>query len=99
GQFSQNNFVGNFYLAGPGGDNPSGGTSTAITTASGGTSIFNGSDATNIKVFQSGNLKDTNKDSDPNDGTALANSDFGSSRLPSSANTQTPYYSATHRDA
>jgi len=95
GQFSQNNFVGNFYLAGPGGDNPSGGTSTAITTASGGTSIFNGSDATNIKVFQSGNLKDTNKDSDPNDGTALANSDFGSSSFQSSAYTQTPYYGAT----
>ena len=43
GQPSSNNFVGNFYLAGPGGDNPSGGISTAITNAAGGTSIFNGS--------------------------------------------------------
>jgi hypothetical protein len=95
GQFSQNNFIGNFYLAGPGGDNPSGGTSTAITNSAGGTSIFNGSDATNIKVYQSGNLKDTNKDSDANDGTALANSDFGSSSFQSAAYTQTPYYGAT----
>ncbi|HXU00360.1 MAG TPA: hypothetical protein VN903_05180, partial [Polyangia bacterium] len=95
GQASQNNFVGNFYLAGPGGDNPTGGTSTSITSSSGGTSIFNGSDSTNTKVFHSGNLKDTNKDSDPNDGAALANSDFGTSSFQGSAFTQTPYYGAT----
>jgi hypothetical protein len=94
-QPSQNNFIGNFYLAGPGGDNPSGGTSTSITTSSGGTSIFNGSDSTNTKVYQSGNLKDTNKDSDANDGAALANSDFGTSSFAGSAYTQTPYYGAT----
>ncbi|HEY7373604.1 MAG TPA: hypothetical protein VIF57_15695 [Polyangia bacterium] len=95
GQASQNNFVGNFYLAGPGGDNPSGGTSTAITTASGGTSVFNGSDSTNTKVYHSGNVKDVNKDGDASDGTALANSDFGSSSFESAAYTQTPYYGAT----
>ncbi|HXU06096.1 MAG TPA: hypothetical protein VN903_34315, partial [Polyangia bacterium] len=50
GQASQNNFVANFYRSGPGGDNPTGGTSTSITTASGGMSIFNGSDSTNTKV-------------------------------------------------
>jgi len=94
-QPSQNNFIGNFYLAGAGGDNPSGGTSTAVTTSSGGTSIFSGSDATNTKVFHSGNVKDTNKDGDASDGTALANSDFGSSAFQSAAFTQTPYYGAT----
>ena len=94
-QPSQNNFVGNFYLAGPGGDNPSGGTSTALTTASGGTSIFSGSDATNTKVYHSGNVKDVNKDGDASDGTALANSDFGSSAFQGAAYTQTPYYGAT----
>jgi hypothetical protein len=94
-QPSQNNFIGNFYLAGPGGDNPVGGTSTSITTSSGGTSIFNGSDSTNTKIYQSGNLKDTNKDGDPNDGAALANSDFGSSSFQGGAYAQTPYYGAT----
>ena len=94
-QPSQNNFVGNFYLAGPGGDNPAGGSSTAVTTSSGGTSVFSGSDATNTKVFHSGNVKDVNKDGDANDGAALANSDFGSSSFQGSAYTQTPYYGTT----
>jgi hypothetical protein len=94
-QPSQNNFIGNFYLAGPGGDNPTGGTSTAISNAAGGTSIFSGSDATNTKVHHAGNLKDVNKDGDANDGAALTNSDFGSSSFQSAAYTQTPYYGAT----
>ncbi len=51
-QPSQNNFINNFYLAGNGGDNPVGGTSTALTTTAGGTSIFNGDDTTVTKVFQ-----------------------------------------------
>ncbi|BBO35802.1 hypothetical protein [Lacipirellula parvula] len=79
GQPSFNNFVGNFYRAGPGGDNPVGGASTAITTASGGTGIFSGSNSSGTRVYHSGNLKDTNKDGDANDGVALANSDFGAS--------------------
>jgi len=95
GQASQNNFVGNFYLAGNGGDNPSGGTSTAVSNAAGGTSIFNGSDSSLAKVFHSGNLKDTNKDGDASDGTALANSDFGTAAFQGSAFTQTPYYGVT----
>jgi hypothetical protein len=95
GQPSQNNFVGNFYLAGPGGDNPVGGTSTSITTASGGTSVFSGSDATNTKVHHAGNVKDVNKDGDANDGAALANGDFGSCSFQGSAYTQTPYYGTT----
>jgi hypothetical protein len=95
GQASQNNFVGNFYLAGNGGDNPSGGSSTAVSSAAGGTSIFNGSDSSLAKVFHSGNLKDTNKDGDASDGTALANSDFGTAAFQGSAFTQTPYYGVT----
>jgi hypothetical protein len=95
GQASQNNFINNFYLAGPGGDNPVGGTSTAITTSVGGTAIFNGSDATLTKVFHAGNLKDTNRDGDASDGVALANGDFGSSAFQAAAFTQTPYYGVT----
>jgi hypothetical protein len=80
-QPSFNNFVNNFWLAGPGGDNPVGGTSTAITTASGGTTPFNGSSSSVTRVFHSGNLRDTNKDGDALDGTALTNSNFGSSNF------------------
>lgn len=79
GQPSYNNFVGNFYLAGPGGDNPVGGTSTDLTWTNGGTSIFNGNSTSATRVYHSGNVKDTNKDGDANDGVALTNSDFGSS--------------------
>lgn len=63
------NLVGNFYLAGPGGDNPVGGTSTGITTASGGTSVI----GTSSNIFRSGNLLDSNKDGDANDGNPLSN--------------------------
>ncbi len=76
GQPSANNFVGNFWRAGPGGDDVSG---TNIVNASGGTSIFSGSNSTGTKVYHTSNLKDTNKDGDANDGVALSNSDFGSS--------------------
>ncbi len=94
-QPSQNNFIGNFYLAGNGGDNPVGGTSTALTTAAGGTTIFNGSDAALTKVFQSGNLKDTNRDGDAADGVALTSADFTVSAIQAAAYTQTPYYGVT----
>ena len=77
-QPSFNNFVGNFFLAGAGGENPVGGTTTAMTTTAGGTSVFNGNDTTNTRVYHSGNVKDTNKDGDANDGVALTNSDYGS---------------------
>jgi hypothetical protein len=79
GQPSFNNFVGNFFLAGPGGDNPAGGSSTGITTASGGTGIFGGASASATRVHHAGNLKDTNKDGDRLDGVSLTNSDFSSS--------------------
>lgn len=90
GQPSFNNFVGNFWRAGPGGDNvaqlpgPDGRTGTlddvgVVIPASGGTGIFSGSNSTGTRVYHSGNLKDINKDGDANDGAALTNSDFGSS--------------------
>jgi hypothetical protein len=80
GQPSFNNFVSNFWRAGPGGEDPIGGSSTAINTArSGGTTIFSGSNSSGTRVHHTGNLKDTNKDGDANDGVALANVDFGSS--------------------
>ena len=81
GQPSFNNFVGNFWLAGPGGENPIGGASTAITNANGGTGIFNGSNSSGTRVYHAGNRKDTNKDGDANDSVALTNSDFSSSSL------------------
>jgi hypothetical protein len=90
-QPSANNFVGNFYLAGPGGDSNSG---TSIVAASGGTGIFSGSSGP-TGVYHSGNLKDTNKDGDALDGVALTNSDFGSSTFQASPYTQVPYYGIT----
>lgn len=62
------NLVNNFYLAGPGGDNPIGGTNPGITTSSGGTSVL----GTSTTVYRNGNLLDSNKDGDANDGAALA---------------------------
>lgn len=81
GQPSFNNFVSNFWLAGPGGDNPVGGASTAITTTSGGTGVFSGSNSTGTRVYQSGNYRDMVKDSDANDGVLLTNSNFSSSSI------------------
>jgi pectate lyase len=99
GQASQNNFIGNFYLAGAGGDDASGGSSTAISNASGGTGIFSGSDATLTKVYQTGNVKDVNKDGDTMDAVALTDSDFASSAIQGSAYTQAPYKGMTETAA
>ncbi len=95
GQPSFNNFVGNFWLAGPGGDNVSQtagsdgklGTlddSAVIVHSNGGTSLFSGSNSSGTRVYQSSNVKDTNKDGDPNDGLNVTNSDFGSSSFQAS---------------
>ena len=82
------NFVGNYYLAGPGGEVP--GTATlgsdgkytvGITTQSGGTGIFAGNDAVNSKVFQSGNVKDINKNGTAEFGVGIVNGDFTSVSL------------------
>ncbi|MCA9260553.1 MAG: hypothetical protein KDA61_15175 [Planctomycetales bacterium] len=89
GQASQNNFVGNFYLAGPGGDDPVGGTNPGVTTRAGGTGIFSrGSSLT--KLYASGNLRDINKDGD-----ALDVSTASFSTTTSVEFTQTPYYGVT----
>jgi hypothetical protein len=80
GQPSFNNFVANYFRAGPGGDNPQGGTSTAIVNASGGTGIFSGANSSGTRVYQTGNIKDINKDSTADFNTPfLTNNDFGSS--------------------
>ena len=77
GQPSANNFIANFYLAGPGGDDPVGGANSNLTTRTGGTSLFNGASSSVTKAFVTGNLKDLNKDGDPNDGVAAdSSSDF-----------------------
>ena len=60
--------VNNFYLAGDGGDNPIGGTNPGITTQGGGTGVMSASSS----VYRNGNLLDSNKDADANDGVALS---------------------------
>ena len=81
GQPSFNNFINNFYIAGPGGDDVLG---TNIVTAAGGTGIFNGQSAADTRAFVAGNLKDTNKDNDPND-TSSADGNYTSIAAQASA--------------
>ena len=85
GQPSFNNFINNFYLAGPGGDGPVGGTNYAIVNSAGGTSIFNGADSTLTRVFKAGNFKDTNKDGVPQFTTSAGDSDYPSVAAQSTA--------------
>ncbi|MGC3960944.1 MAG: immunoglobulin domain-containing protein [Verrucomicrobiota bacterium] len=54
-QYSKNNFINNFYLAGNGGD------SDWANTEAGGTGIFSGSTGY-TSIYAAGNVKDTNKD-------------------------------------
>ncbi|MGB7156651.1 MAG: hypothetical protein WBD40_01215 [Tepidisphaeraceae bacterium] len=95
GQPSFNKFVGNFHLAGDGGEDPVGGASTAITPRAGGTGIFNGSNSTGTRVYHAGNVKDTNKDADALDTVALANGDFGSSAFVTDGTFTVPYFGVT----
>ena len=74
-QPSANNFINNFYLAGPGGDNPVGGANSNLVTAAGGTGIFSGDGTSTTKAYVNGNLRDTNKDGDPYD-TSSADGNF-----------------------
>jgi len=67
---SGNNFINNVYLAGPGGDDASG---TNIVYEPGQTGIFAGTPQ--VRTYISGNLKDTDKDGDPND-TSSADGDY-----------------------
>jgi hypothetical protein len=92
GQPSNTNFVNNFYLAGPGGDDvrqqngpngipDDGDDVVTIVNSAGGTAVFSGSDSTNTKVHHSGNVRDSNKDGDPNEPIVLTNSAFTSSNI------------------
>ncbi len=86
GQPSFNNFLHNFYLAGPGGDNPVGGSNSNLVHAAGGTGIFNGASSSATRAYVSGNLKDTNKDGDPHDPvSADGSANFASTSLQAAA--------------
>jgi pectate lyase len=95
GQPSQNNFIGNFYLAGPGGGNPSGGASTELGAAAGGTSIFDGKDAVSTQLYHTGNVKDLNLDGDALDAAALGDADFSGSNLQAAPFAEVPYLGVT----
>lgn len=62
------NLASNFYLAGDGGDNPIGGSNPGITNANGGTGVMSAS----TSVYRVGNVLDSNKDADANDGVAVS---------------------------
>jgi hypothetical protein len=61
-----------------------GGANSNIVNQTGGTGIFSGADASATRAFVSGNLKDTNKDGDPND-TSSADGDYSSISAQSAA--------------
>jgi hypothetical protein len=63
------NLVNNFYLAGDGGDNPAGGSNPAINNSGGGTGVM----SAGTNVYRNGNVLDSNKDADANDGVAVSN--------------------------
>ena len=67
GQKSFNNFINNFYLAGPGGQNATDGPTPQIITSSGGTRLFDGYGEQYTHLFASGNVKDVNHDGDAKD--------------------------------
>jgi pectate lyase len=79
GQPSFNNFVANYWRAGPGGDDPQGGSSTNIILRAGGTDVFNGANSAGTRIYHTGNFKDTNKNASAEFTVPLANTDFGSS--------------------
>ncbi len=94
-QPSQTNFIANFYLSGPGGDDPSGGASTELTTKAGGTRVFDGNDAVNTKVHHAGNLRDATLDADAADALALTDLDFPESSLSAAPFVEVPYAGVT----
>ena len=89
GQPSQNNFVNNFYLAGPGGDDVGGGRIPEIVQRDGGTSIFSPSSLT--QVFADGNVRDVNRDGDADD---VSDATFGR-RLQEAPFLETPFHGPT----
>lgn len=83
------NLVNNFYLAGPGGEDPVGGTNTGITTVNGGTGVIGASST----VYRVGNMLDSNKDGDANDGSLLSST--GSPANPLFLNSTSTYAGAS----
>lgn len=83
GQPSFNNFIHNFYLVGPGGEDPAGGTSTNLVWRTGGTGIFNGVSSL-TRVYVAGNVRDGNRDGDPFD-TSPADGLYSSVAIQSAA--------------
>jgi hypothetical protein len=70
-QYSKNNFIGNFYLRGNGGDiNATGGTGDC------GTGIFNGANAAYTSVYSAGNVRDIVRNGTPNDATPCDGSSY-----------------------
>lgn len=77
GQPSFNNFVSNYWRAGPGGDNPTTARVPTIGTTAGGTTIFNGQSSVATRIYHTGNVKDVNKNSVAEFDAPLTNADFG----------------------
>jgi hypothetical protein len=71
------NLVNNFYLAGDGGDQPIGGTNPGLTTQGGGTGVM----GANSTVYRVGNVLDSNKDADANDGNPVSSTGSPASPL------------------
>jgi hypothetical protein len=102
GQPSSDNFVGNYYRAGMGGEVPgtvtidpnTGKYTVAIAHQDGGTGIFNGEDPAATTLYQSGNIKDLNKNATAEFATAIGTGDFPSSSFAPSP-FAVPYYGVT----
>jgi pectate lyase len=96
GQPSFNNFINNFYLAGPGGENATDNDSPRIVKSPGGTGIFEGYDPAVTRVYAAGNIKDLDRNEDPGDfetTTAAENerADFRRVGVEKKPFTQVPY--------
>lgn len=89
GQPSQNNFVNNMYLAGPGGEDAIGGSDPGIVNRDGGTAVFTQTSGT--QLFTSGNLRDTNKNGQIDD---LRDARFGRS-IEDQPFRETPFFGHT----
>ena len=76
---SYDNFINNFYLAGPGGYAPESRQSSNIVWKAGGTGIFNGY-GLSAYIYASGNLMDINQNGSPND-TSSADASYVSGIL------------------
>lgn len=86
------NLVGNFYLAGNGGDDPNGGNNTGVSHENGGTSVT----GVNSRTHRQGDLLDANKDGDAEDGVLLPQGNpFSGGAPPQWANGVATYHGTT----